>query len=288
MGRVEGKVAFITGAARGQGRSHAVRLAEEGADIVAVDMCRDVETVGYGMAAPEDLRETARLVEKAGRRVVAVQGDVRERAQMVAAVERGVAELGGIDIVVAQAGVAAMTGQPGVQAWIDGLDTNLLGTINAVHAALPHLGEGASIIATGSAASFMNMLPQPGMPVGTDPGGASYTLSKRALSQFIHELALNLAPRNIRANVVHPTNCNTAMLQSDPMYKAFRPDLENPTREDAELAFPGQQAMSIPYIEPVDVSHAVVYLASDEARYVTGVQLRVDAGSYLRFQNFHL
>ncbi|UGQ11009.1 mycofactocin-coupled SDR family oxidoreductase [Yinghuangia sp. ASG 101] len=286
MGRVDGKVAFITGAGRGQGRSHALRLAEEGADIIAVDRCRDFETVNYPMSTPDDLKETARLVEAHGRRVVAIEADVRERAQMVDAVERGIAELGKIDIVVAQAAIAAMSGEPAIQAWMDGLDTNLLGTINAVHAALPHLEAGASIIATGSAAAFMQFAP--GETTGADPGGTSYIVAKRMLSQFIHELAANLAPRSIRANVVHPTNVNTPMLHSPPMYKMFRPDIENPTREDAEQAFPVQQAMPIPYIEPVDVSNAVVYLASDESRYVTGTQMRVDAGAYLKFQNYHL
>jgi SDR family mycofactocin-dependent oxidoreductase len=286
MGRVEGKVAFITGAARGQGRSHAVRLAEEGADIIAVDMCRDLPTNLYPLGTPNDLKETARLVEKAGRRIVAVEADVRDRGQLIAALEQGVGELGRLDVVVANAGISPMGGQPPMQAWADVVDTNLLGVINAAHAGIPHLGEGGSIIATGSAAAFMV-----GMQVaepGKDPGGSGYSYAKRALSEFVHELARNLAPRMIRANAVHPTNCNTGMLNSDPMYKAFRPDLENPTREDALPAFPAQQAMPIPYIEPVDISHAVVYLASDESRYVTGMQMRIDGGSYLKFHDFHV
>jgi SDR family mycofactocin-dependent oxidoreductase len=285
VGRVQGKVAFVTGAARGQGRSHAVRLAEEGADIIAVDRCEDFETVGYPMATPEDLEETAKLVEKTGRGIVTAKADVRDADQLKTALESGIAEFGKLDIVVAQAGIAAMTGQPPVQAWIDGVDTNLVGVINAVHAALPHLKSGASIVATGSAAVFMGF---PAGQVGQDPGGASYTFAKTTLSNFIHEVATNLASIGIRANVIHPTNCNTGMLQSDPMYRAFRPDLENPTREDAELAFPAQQLMPIPYIEPIDISNAVVYLSSEEARYVTGMQLRVDAGSALKFQPFHL
>jgi SDR family mycofactocin-dependent oxidoreductase len=286
MGRVEGKVAFITGAARGQGRSHAVRLAEEGADIIAVDICADIPTNLYPLGTSDDLKETARLVEKAGRRIVAVEADVRDRAQLAAAVERGVAELGRLDIVVAQAGIMSMGGTPPIQAWTNVVDTNLLGVINAVFAALPHLGEGASIITTGSAAIFMTgtQVAEP----GADPGGAAYTYTKRALSEFTHELAGNLAPQKIRANVVHPTNCDTGMLNSEPMYRAFRPDLENPTREDALLAFPAQQAMPIPVVDPAEISHAVVYLASDESRYVTGLQLRVDAGSYLKFQQFHI
>ena len=286
MGRVEGKVAFITGAARGQGRSHAVRLAEEGADIIAVDIGQDFETVGYPMATAEDLQETVRLVEKLDRRIVAVQADTRDRAQLIAALDQGLAEFGRLDIVVASAGIAAMQGEPKIQAWIDGYDTNLIGTVNAVHAALPHLSAGGSIIATGSAAAFMNMTGT-GPVAGKDPGGNSYMIAKRQLSEFIHELAGNLAPLNIRANVVHPTNCNTDMLQSQPMYNSFRPDKENPTREDAEPAFYVQQAMPIPYVEPLDISNMVLFLASEEARYVTGMQMRVDAGSYLKFNNFH-
>jgi SDR family mycofactocin-dependent oxidoreductase len=286
MGRVEGKVALVTGAARGQGRSHALRLAEEGADIIAVDICQDIPTNKYALSSSDDLDETARLVEKFDRRVITVQADVRDRGQMVAAVERGIAELGKIDVVVANAGICPMGGEPKLQAWIDGVDTDFLGVINAVHAALPHLPDGASIIATGSAAAFMTGA---GMASpGTDPGGAGYSYAKRALSEFMHEVARNVAHRMIRANVVHPTNCNTNMLNSDPMYKAFRPDLENPTRDDAVLAFPAQQAMPIPFVEPLDISNAVVFLASEESRYVTGLQLRVDAGSYLKFHDFHV
>ena len=285
MGRVQGKVAFVTGAGRGQGRSHAVRLAEEGADIIAVDICHDIDSVKYSMASSEDLQETARLVEKLDRRVVAVQADVREAGQLRAALERGIGEFGKLDIVVTAAGIAPLRGEPPLQAWSDVIDTNLVGTLNAIQAALPHLTEGASIIATGSTAALMNhaIVETP----GSDPGGTGYQFTKRALSDYIHELALNLAPLGIRANVVHPTNVNTPMLHSDPMYRSFRRDLENPTREDAEKAFPAMQAMKIPYVEPVDISNAVLFLASDEARYVTGIQMRVDAGSYLKWHGFH-
>ncbi|MEQ6900405.1 mycofactocin-coupled SDR family oxidoreductase [Nocardioides sp. YIM 152588] len=283
-GRVEGKVAFITGAARGQGRSHAVRLAEEGADIIAVDLCQDFATVGYAMATSADLKETVALVEATGRKIVAVEADVRDRGQLAAALQEGIAELGRVDIVVANAGIAAMKSNGSLEAWVDGVDVNLLGVINAVHAALPHLEDGASIIATGSVAAFMGMVGT--QTPGEDPGGASYTFTKQTIAAFMFELARNVAPRKIRANVVHPTNCNTDMLTSKPMYQSFRPDLEDPTYEDAVLAFPVQQAMPIPFIEPVDISNAVLFLASDESRYVTGMNLRVDAGSFLKFNNF--
>jgi SDR family mycofactocin-dependent oxidoreductase len=286
MGRVDGKVAFVTGAARGQGRSHALRLAQEGADVIAVDMCRSLGTVGYALATPDDLKETVRLVEEQGRRIVAVEADVRERAQLAEALDRGLAELGRVDVVVAQAGIATMKGQPQLQAWTDVIDTNLIGTINAISVALPHLTEGASIIATGSTAAYVNAMPM--LQVGTDPGGIGYMVAKRLLAQYMHDLARELAPKKIRANVVHPTNVATDMLFSEPMYKSFRPDMENPTRADAELAFGVMQAMPIPFVEAVDVSNAILFLASDEARYITGMQLRVDAGGYLKSYDFHL
>ncbi|KUI34764.1 3-ketoacyl-ACP reductase [Mycobacterium sp. IS-1590] len=285
MGRVQGKVAFVTGAARGQGRSHAVRLAEEGADIIAVDLCENIDTIGYPMATPEDLEETAAFIEKTGQRVYTAKADVREAAQLKAAVEEGIAQLGGLDIVVAQAGVAGMKGQPPLQAWIDVINTNLIGTINAIQVSLLHLKEGASIIATGSTAALMDTH-QKNDP-GNDPGGMAYVHSKRALSAYVHDLATELAPRGIRANVVHPTNCNTNMLQSEPMYRSFRPDLEKPELKDAEPVFYVQQAMKVPWVEPEDISNAVLWLASDEARFVTGAQLRVDAGGYLKWYDYH-
>jgi len=286
VGRVEDKVAFVTGAARGQGRSHAVRLAEEGAHIIAVDVCHDVDSIGYPMARPEDLEETAKLVEKTGRNAVVAQADVRDAGQLSEVLQRGIAEFGKLDIVVAQAGVAGMAGDPPLQAWRDVIETNLIGTINAIHVALPRLGEGASIIATGSTAALMDFAKKD--TPGADPGGMAYVTSKRLLSHFVHDLSTELAPRGIRANVIHPTNCNTDMLQSDPMYRQFRPDLDQPTRADAEPLFAVQQAMPIPYVEPVDISNAVLWLASDEARYVTGMQLRVDGGGYLKWYDYHI
>jgi SDR family mycofactocin-dependent oxidoreductase len=286
MGRVAGKVAFITGAARGQGRSHAVRLAEEGADIIAVDICRSLDTVGYPLAQPEDLDETARLVEKTGRQAVTVQADVREAAQLRDAVAAGIAQFGKLDIVVAQAGIAGMKGEPQIDAWCDVINTNLVGSLNAIQVSLPHLKDGASVIATASTAALMDVskVDNP----GTDLGGVAYLTSKRALAGYCYDLALHLAPRGIRVNVVHPTNCNTDMLQSEPMYRSFRPDLEHPTRADAEPVFGVQQAMKIPYIEPVDISNMILFLASDEARYVTGMQMRVDGGGYLKWYDYHI
>jgi SDR family mycofactocin-dependent oxidoreductase len=286
VGRVDGKVAFITGAARGQGRSHAIRLAEEGADIIAIDLCQNIDSIGYPLATPEDLEETAQFVEKTGQRIITAQADVREAAALKEALEYGIAELGKVDIVVAQAGIAGMKGTPPMQTWTDVINTNLVGTINAIQVALPHLQEGASIIATGSTAALMDTAKKDNP--GADPGGMAYMTAKRLLSQYVHDLATELSVRGIRANVVHPTNCNTDMLQSEPMYRSFRPDLEHPTRADAEPVFGIQQAMRIPFIEPQDISNAILWLASDESRYVTGLQLRVDGGGYLKWYDYHV
>jgi NAD(P)-dependent dehydrogenase (short-subunit alcohol dehydrogenase family) len=198
----------------------------------------------------------------------------------------GVAELGKLDVVVTAAGIAGMKGSADMAAWVDVMNTNLIGTINAIQVALPHLGEGASIVATGSTAALMDVGKNDNP--GADPGGSAYLHSKRLLSQYVHSLAAELAPRGIRANVVHPTNTNTPMLQSAPMYKSFRPDLENPTQTDAEPVFYVQQAMKVPWVEPEDISNMVLFLASDEARYITGTQQRVDAGGYLKWYDYHV
>ncbi|MEV8546899.1 mycofactocin-coupled SDR family oxidoreductase [Streptomyces sp. NPDC051572] len=279
MGRVADKVVFITGAARGQGRAHALALAAEGADIIGVDICADIATNGYALGTPEDLRETARLVEKAGRRMAYRTADVRDPGQLREALDAGVAELGGrLDAVVAQAGICPM-GVPDPQAYLDAMAVDFNGVVHAVQAALPHLGEGASIVATGSLAA---LLPGAADSPETGPGGMGYTLGKRFVAQFINDLAVVVAPRKIRANAVHPTNCNTNMLNSDLMYRIFRPDLESPSREDALSAFPAMTAMGVPFVEPEDVAQAVLFLVSDESRYVTGMQMRVDAGGYVR------
>ncbi|HME49421.1 mycofactocin-coupled SDR family oxidoreductase [Mycobacterium sp.] len=280
MGRVTGKVALISGAARGQGRSHARMLAAEGADIIAVDMCADIETNEYPLARPENLDETGRLVEKEGQRAFTAVADVRDRAALAAAIDQGVAEFGHLDVVVANAGIAPLTAGLPPQAFADAVDVDLIGVINLVHASLKHLQAGASIIATGSVAAFMASMNTSGIDGG--PGGAGYAFAKQVVAHYVNDFALQLAPKFIRMNAIHPTNCNTDMLHSPPMYRAFRPDLPNPTRDDAELSFPVIQAMPIPYVEPEDISEAVVFLASDAARYITGQQLRVDAGGFLK------
>ncbi|MDQ2635333.1 MAG: mycofactocin-coupled SDR family oxidoreductase [Actinomycetota bacterium] len=279
MGRVEGKRALVTGAARGQGRHHAVRLAEEGADVVLLDICADIPGVGYPMATPQDLDETVRLVEKFDRRAVASVVDVRDRASLGHAISAAVDTLGGLDIVVANAGICPIGPDYPVTAFADAVDVDLVGVVNTIHAALPFVSAGGSIIATGSVAA---MLPDAVNNPGNGPGGAGYGLAKQFIADYVVVLARQLAPQGIRVNAVHPTNCNTDMLHSPPMYKAFRKDLAEPTRADAEEAFPHMQAMPIPYVEPEDIAHAVIYLASDESRYVTGLQLPVDGGALLK------
>jgi len=282
-GRLEGKVAFITGAARGQGRSHAVRLAQEGADIIAVDLCEQIESNPYPLSTPEDLAETVRLVEALDRRIVAQKADVRERSQLRSALEAGLAELGHVDIVVANAGILPMAmGDPDPMDFVDASDVDLIGVMNAVAVSIPHLGEYASVIVTGSTAALLpNTTDNPAM----GPGSAGYGWSKKTLMGYVEQMALALAPRFIRVNCIHPTNVNTHLLHNDGLYSVFRPDLEHPTREDVEPAFTMFQAMPIPYVEPVDISNLVLFLASEESRYITGQQIRVDAGSLLKMPN---
>jgi len=279
MGRVQDKVVFITGAARGQGRAHAVRLAAEGADIIAVDLCADIATNGYPLATEADLDETVREVEKQGRRIVARKADVRDAAALKAVVAEGVAELGRLDAVVAQAGIAPLGPQQTAQAFLDAVTVDFNGVVHAVDAAFPHLPDGASIVATGSIAG---LIPATVDNPANGPGGLGYSFAKRQVAAFVHDLATVLASRQIRVNALHPTNVNTDMLNSDLMYRSFRPDLENPTREDALPSFPATTGFGIPYVEPENIADMVLFLVSDESKYVTGMQMRVDAGGYVK------
>ncbi len=279
MGRVEGKKALISGAARGQGRQHAIRLAEEGADVILIDICADIAGVGYPMASAEDLDETIRYVEKFGRRAVPAVVDVRDRAALQRSIESAVNTLGGLDIVVANAGICPIGADYPVTAFADAVDVDLIGVLNTIHSALPFVSSGGSIIATGSVAA---MLPNAVSNPGNGPGGAGYGLAKQFISDYVVVLARQVAAQGIRVNAVHPTNCNTDMLHSPPMYKAFRKDLDEPTRADVEAALPRMQSMPIPYVEPEDIANAVLFLASDESRYVTGLQLPVDGGALLK------
>ena len=284
MGRVEGKVVLVTGGARGQGRRHAVRLAEEGADIILFDVCGDIEHNGYPLARRHDLGEACREVEKSGHRVASAAVDVRDRAAVEAALASAVDELGGLDVVVANAGICPLGNDLPIGAFVNAFDVDFVGVINTVHAALQYLSAGASIITVGSVAGLLAEKAGPGGAMGPQgAGGAGYNLAKQFIDRYTMALAGQLAPQSIRANVIHPTNVNTDMLHNEAMYKMFRPDLEHPALDDALLVFPMMQGMPIPYVEPDDISHAVTYLASDESRYVTGVQLKVDAGATLKF-----
>jgi SDR family mycofactocin-dependent oxidoreductase len=276
-GRLEGKTALITGAGRGQGRSHAVRMAEEGANIIAIDICADIETNPYPMSTPEDLDETVALVEKTGQRAIGYRADVRDREGLRSAVTSGRDELGDIHVIVANAGILPM-GHPSPLSFQDAIDVDLVGVMNTVAVTLADLSSGSSIVVIGSVAALKDHTTSAPAMAG---GGSGYTLAKRTLVDYVESLALQLAPNFSRVNCVHPTNCNTHLMHFDGMYKAFRPDLESPTREEAEQGYIKTHAMPIPYVEPIDVSHLVVYLAADESRYVTGQQIRVDAGAIL-------
>ncbi|MGX9793033.1 mycofactocin-coupled SDR family oxidoreductase [Mycobacterium sp. MMS18-G62] len=282
MNRLTGKVAVITGAARGQGRSHAIHMADEGADIIALDICADIPSNEYPLATPADLDETASLVEKAGRRVVTAAVDVRDRSTLKTVLDDAVSELGGLDVVVANAGICPQGNHIPYRGFIDAFDVDFVGVVNTIHLGLEHLTQGGSVIVTGSIAGLVEQkdLATGGGPQG--PGGAGYGMAKKMIRDYTKALALTMAPHNIRINTIHPTNVNTDMLHNLPMYRTFRPDLSDPSREDAELVFPILQAMPIPYVETADISHAVVYLASDESRYVTGQQLFIDGGAGLK------
>lgn len=278
--RLEGKVAVVTGAARGQGRAHAVRFAQEGADVIALDICAQIDSNPYPLATREDLAETERLVKETGRQILASQVDVRERRELRDAIDAGVAQLGRLDVVVANAGILPMAmGDPEVGDFVDAADVDLIGVMNTVSVSLPHLGDGSSIVVTGSTAGLV-----PGAadnPI-MGPGGAGYGWSKRTLVSYVEEMALQLASRFIRINAMHPSNCNTHLLHNEGLYGLFRPDLEAPTREDAEVTFAFFQAMPIPYVETEDVANLALFLASDESRYITGQQISVDGGALIK------
>lgn len=272
MGKLEGKVAFITGAARGQGRSHAVRLAQEGADVIAVDICSQIDSVPYPMATPADLEETVSAVEGLDRRIVAVEADVRDIAALKAAVERGVAELGPVDIILANAGIAPQgTTIDDDQAFRDVVEVNLFGVHNTVKAGVPSMienGRGGAIVLTSSTQGLSG--------AGGDGTGATsgYAASKHGVVGLMHTYANWLAQYSIRVNTVHPTGVNTPMVVNDAM-QAFL--AANPGMGAAM-----QNLLPVPMIEALDISNAIAWLVSDEARYVTGVTLPVDAGFLAR------
>ncbi|GAA4189820.1 mycofactocin-coupled SDR family oxidoreductase [Gryllotalpicola kribbensis] len=276
-GRVEGKVAFVTGAARGQGRSHALRLAQEGADIIAVDLTGQIDTVPYAMSTPADLDETVRQVEALDRRIVATQADVRDFDALKGALDAGVAQLGKLDIVSANAGIFSFgtLDELTEEQWSDMLAVNLTGVWHTVKAAIPHLkaNGGGSMILTSSTAGLLAI-----------PNIGHYVAAKHGVVGVMKTAALELAPFNIRVNSVHPTSVNTDMIQNSATYELFAPDLtpEQRTKEALAPRFQTLNVLPIPWVEPVDISNAVLWLASDESRYVTGLEVRVDAGQLLK------
>jgi len=276
-GRVQGKVALITGGGRGQGRSHALKLAAEGADIVAFDICHDLKSVAYELATPDDLKQTVAEVEALDRRAIGIQGDVRDLNALTEAVSAAVDTFGKLDIVVANAGIASFVPGLGMEGWAEVAGTNLVGVMNTLHAALPAMTAGGSAIVIGSFAALMKG------GVGGEPGGLAYSYAKRQLIDYVKWVAAASALSSIRVNGIHPTNCNTRLLHNEGTYARFRPDLENPSRDDVLPGFASLQLLpNVPYIEPDDISNAVVFLASDEARYITGEFISVDAGAHLK------
>jgi SDR family mycofactocin-dependent oxidoreductase len=269
MGRVDGKVALVTGAARAQGRSHALRLAEEGADIIALDICRDIPAFEYSMASSDELAETVALVEKMDRRIVAVEADVRDRVALREAVDRGVTELGRLDVVVANAGV--MSFQPWNEItdeiWRDTMDVMATGTWYTFAAAIPHLIEagGGSMIGISSIAGMK------GLPYQTP-----YVAAKYAIVGIARSLATELGSRHIRVNTVHPTGVKTIQA------KVGRAKLAEIMKTDPNIAGIYLNSLPVEELEPRDISDAVLFLASDESKFVTGLQMTVDAGNTAR------
>jgi (+)-trans-carveol dehydrogenase/(-)-trans-carveol dehydrogenase len=272
MGRVAGKVAFITGAARGQGRAHAVQLAQEGADIIAVDICDKIATSIAEPATEAELAETVRLVEEQDRRIIARKSDVRDFDALKAVVDEGVAEFGRLDIVAANAGMWSYnlleeTTEP---QWQEIIDICLTGVWHTVKAAIPHMkaaGNGGSIIITSSAA---------GLKAYANCG--AYVAAKHGVVGLMRTLAVELAPFSIRANSLHPTNVDTALIRNQRTYDLFRPDVVNPTYDDVIEGFKMMNALPVSCLPPSAIADALVFLASDEAKYTTGLTMTVDAG----------
>lgn len=284
MGRVSGKVAFITGAARGQGRAHAIRLAEEGANIVGVDICRQVETVPYPLATAEDLAETVRLVEKTGQRMVSFEIDTRDLAGLRRAAAEGVEQLGGLDIVVANACTLngfAESWELSEQQWNDQIDIGLTGAWKTTVATIPHIiaqGRGGSIVLTSSTCGL-----------AAEPNISHYDAAKHGVVGLMRALSVELARHMIRVNSVHPTNVRTPLIENEYLVDLFAGGRVGATFADPDVtrAFLDMESMPVPYVEPIDISNAVLYLVSDEARYVTGTTHVVDLGALSPFKVQH-
>ncbi|GAA4537119.1 mycofactocin-coupled SDR family oxidoreductase [Pseudonocardia xishanensis] len=279
MGQLEGRVAFVTGVARGQGRSHAVRLAEEGADIIGIDVLQDDPTVHYPLATRADLDETASLIEKTGRRALLSRADIRNLAEVTAAVDRGVAALGRLDVVVANAGIFSMGALLDLdeRTWQDMIDVNLTGAWHTIKAAVPHLrsgGRGGSVIMISSGAALM-----PPRGIG------HYNAAKAGVVALATTLAQEVGPELIRVNCINPGNVDTPMIDNDVTRRLFMPQLENPTRADAEKPnsnYVAVNVLPVPWVDPADITELVLFLASDASRHITGVAVPVDAGYLIK------
>jgi SDR family mycofactocin-dependent oxidoreductase len=276
-GRVEGKVAFVSGAARGQGRSHAVRLAEEGADIIAVDICGPIDNLAYPHSTPADLAETVELVKAQNRRIVAAEVDVRDYDALKALVDRGVEQLGRLDIIVANAGVGTdgrKLHKIRENVWQDMIDINLSGVWHTVKAGVPHIlsgGRGGSIVLTSSVGGRKAY-----------PNTGHYIAAKHGVIGLMRAFAVELGQDMIRVNAVLPSQVSTTMVMNDSTFRLFRPDLSNPGPDDFAPISQMMHTLPVPWVDAIDISNAVLFLASDESRYVTGVSLPVDAGALLK------
>ncbi|CAM2998304.1 mycofactocin-coupled SDR family oxidoreductase [Prescottella defluvii] len=263
MTRMTGKTVLITGAGKGMGRVHAVRLAEEGADIVALDL--------PGRESEADLAETARLVEQQGRRVVTGTADIRDFDAVAAAVQAGVRELGPLDTVVANAGISDNPGpswEIDDAIWNRSIDVNVTGTWHTVKAGVAEMNPaGGSVVIVSSTAAIKAV-----------PGASHYSAAKHAITGLAKTLANELGGRAIRVNTVHPGAVATPMTLNPTTFARLRPDLENPTEADAAEVLAQRMLLPVPWVESIDVSNAVLFLASDESRYVTGLQMVIDAG----------
>ena len=274
-GLLAGQVAVVTGAARGQGRSHALALAREGASIVALDACAPIATVPYPLSTKADLETTAEQVEALGGRVIYGVVDVRDLAEMDQFIHDAVAELGRLDIVCANAGIStpAATLEMTEETWQTTIDINLTGVWKTCKATVPHIvagQRGGSVIITSSSATTM-----------ISRNIAHYTAAKHGLIGFMRVLAKELAPHNIRVNTLHPTTVATPMILNEPTYRLFRPDLENPTYDDFAVAARTLNKLPIVAVEPSDISNAVLYLVGDSGRYITGITHVIDAGGQI-------
>ncbi|GAS89710.1 mycofactocin-coupled SDR family oxidoreductase [Mycolicibacterium brisbanense] len=283
MNRLDGKVAVITGAARGQGRSHALRLAEEGADIIALDICRQIDSVPYPMADLDDLATTVDLIKSRGRRIFAAEVDVRDLPGMQEAVAAGVSELGRLDIVVANAGTLNDTAplwELSEQQFQDQIDVNLTGVWKTIKATVPTLlrqNDGGAVILISSIS---------GLTVELNVG--HYAAAKHGVNGLMRTLSGELAPYGIRVNSINPTNVNTLMINNPRYNRLFAGGKEGATQEDALPALTAMHALPVPFLEPIDVSNAVAYLASDDGRYITGTAHVIDAGALNPFKARHL